>query len=322
MERGPAKVSVIIPVYNVEPYLKRCLDSIIGQRLREIEIICVDDASSDGSLGILREYEKNDARVRVIRHEKNSGLSQTRLTGLAAARGKYAQFVDSDDWIDADYVESMHAAIEGRGADIVKNTNVLKIFPDSTRDLSQDASLFSANSYISRREFLAGFDILFPIGLRYEDVYFTCVVFNGAAGAFSIKGGRYHYCAREDSIIGFETRVDNTDIIEIVRMVMEYYRAYGMARGHTLPIAEIRAHMSLAADPEGFFSKAKPFFESARDDIGANLGLYGIRDKLFFRDMIECKSHGEYIGLNPYSGARDMLNVLRRSAVSAQGGAK
>ncbi len=91
------KVSVIVPVYNVEKYLRTCLDFIVAQTLRDIEIICVNDGSTDGSPAILAEYAAEDPRIRIIAQE-NRGLSAARNTGMNAARGKYLAFVDSDDW--------------------------------------------------------------------------------------------------------------------------------------------------------------------------------------------------------------------------------
>lgn len=93
----PVKVSVVVPVYNVEKYLRTCLDFIVAQTLREIEIICVNDGSTDGSLAILEEYAKEDARIKIISQE-NRGLSGARNTGMDAATGEYVAFVDSDDW--------------------------------------------------------------------------------------------------------------------------------------------------------------------------------------------------------------------------------
>ena len=90
------KVSVILPVYNVSEYLRQCMDSIVGQTLKDIEIICVDDGSTDDSLEILKEYEAKDKRVKVI-EQKNAGAGAARNNGLAIATGEYLSFLDSDD---------------------------------------------------------------------------------------------------------------------------------------------------------------------------------------------------------------------------------
>lgn len=93
----PIKVSVIVPVYNVEKYLRTCMDFIVAQTLKEIEIICVNDGSTDGSLAILEEYALDDSRIKIVTQE-NKGLSGARNTGMDLAKGEYIAFIDSDDW--------------------------------------------------------------------------------------------------------------------------------------------------------------------------------------------------------------------------------
>ena len=112
-------VSVIIPFYNTEKYARDCLDSVIRQTYRELEIILVDDGSPDLCGEICESYAASDGRIRVI-HKENGGLSDARNAGIEAATGEYITFVDSDDVVDARYVEGMLAALEQYGADIVQ----------------------------------------------------------------------------------------------------------------------------------------------------------------------------------------------------------
>ena len=105
------KISVIIPVYNVEKYLSRCLDSVCSQTFNDIEIICINDCSPDNSAEILQEYAEKDKRIRIINKEKNGGLSAARNSGFAVATGEYIYFLDSDDWIELDFLEKMYFAI-------------------------------------------------------------------------------------------------------------------------------------------------------------------------------------------------------------------
>ena len=95
-------ISVVVPVYNVSEWLEQCLDSIISQSYTNLEIICIDDASEDNSLEILKKYQAKDSRVTVIKHNKNRGLGLSRNSGLAVAKGKWVHFVDSDDWLEPD----------------------------------------------------------------------------------------------------------------------------------------------------------------------------------------------------------------------------
>jgi glycosyltransferase involved in cell wall biosynthesis len=118
MQPNP-KVSVIIPVYNAEPYLKRCLDSLVNQTLKEIEIICIDDGSTDKSLDILNEYAAKDGRFIILKRQ-NGGAGAARNAGLKTARGEYIGFVDSDDYIDLNFFEKLYACAAQTNADIAK----------------------------------------------------------------------------------------------------------------------------------------------------------------------------------------------------------
>lgn len=112
------KASVIIPVYNVEKYLKECLDSVIGQTLNDIEVVCVDDGSTDGSLKILQEYAEKDGRIKVV-SQQNKGAGAARNYGFTLAKGKYIYFMDSDDYCDRDLLQKTVNTAEETGADIV-----------------------------------------------------------------------------------------------------------------------------------------------------------------------------------------------------------
>lgn len=112
------KVSVLVAVYNAEKYLHQCLDSLIGQTHQDLEIICVDDASTDGSWRILQEYARRDSRVIIMQHDENKGHAHARNTGLEVATGDYITMLDSDDWYSEDAVELLCREAE-HGADCV-----------------------------------------------------------------------------------------------------------------------------------------------------------------------------------------------------------
>lgn len=112
------KISVIIPVYNVEQYLRQCLDSVINQKFHDMEIILVNDGSTDDSLSICQEYREKDKRI-VLIDQKNAGLAAARQAGLEYAGGEYVTFVDSDDWLEVEMYEKMYQAAAESGAEIV-----------------------------------------------------------------------------------------------------------------------------------------------------------------------------------------------------------
>ena len=111
------RISIIVPVFNVEKYIERCVKSIENQSYRNLEIILVDDESPDRCPQICDEYAKRDERIKVL-HKKNGGLSDARNAGLDVATGEYIAFVDSDDWVETDFIETLYRNAESENADI------------------------------------------------------------------------------------------------------------------------------------------------------------------------------------------------------------
>ena len=114
------KISVILPCYNVAPYIGACLDSLLNQTLVDIEIICVDDKSTDDTLDIIQKHVKRDTRIKLIAQQKNQGVSAARNAGLDVATGEYIGFVDPDDYVDLDFYEKLYNTAKQEDADIVK----------------------------------------------------------------------------------------------------------------------------------------------------------------------------------------------------------
>ena len=202
------KISIIIPVYNVEKYIAECLDSCINQTLYEIEIICVDDCSPDNSILILEQMALKDSRIRIIRHNVNKGLGAARNTGIAAARGEYIWFVDSDDYIALEACQLLYETAQKHNIDvlcfnaidvIVQENNSKKLVYDKyfsdwpknvvlnpERDGTSMKGYFpvSACIYISKRTYISNFS--FREGCYYEDTDFTPILFFCAPRLFCI----------------------------------------------------------------------------------------------------------------------------------------
>lgn len=191
------KVSVIIPVYNTEKYLRQCLDSVVSQTLRDIEIICIDDGSTDSSPDILCEYATKDSRIKILR-QKNLYAGVARNNGMAAATGEYLCFLDSDDWFEADMLEKAYCKAKSVDADMViwggesfndatKQTTAapwllnLSLLPDGCEVFSHDdipERFFSVTSPVPwtklfKADFIASAGIKFQALRNVNDLFFT-----------------------------------------------------------------------------------------------------------------------------------------------------
>ena len=213
-----ATISVIVPIYKVEAYLDRCVQSIVDQTYTNLEIILVDDGSPDRCGEICEEWAKKDARIRVI-HKENGGLSDARNAGMAVATGEYIGFVDSDDWIEPRMYELLYASMQASGAQIAECTR--ENFSDTTdvTPFTEDQpkqQLYTAEQALDE---LIGDgvlrqtvwnklyctklvkDKLFPVGKINEDEFWTYRVFGDANLIVRVDAALYHYYQREDSII-------------------------------------------------------------------------------------------------------------------------
>jgi len=208
-DNSPA-LSIIVPVYNAEPWLVRCLESLTHQTIKDIEIVVIDDHSTDGSLNIIREYEKNDPRIQTIALEKNSGASVARNAGLAMATGEYIGFVDSDDFVDGDFFEKLSTRAKETGADIVKGEVLEVTYGGKKRrsgprfaDINKNKAAFAYawSSAIYRHDFLAKNKLDFPVGIIVsEDVVFLRKAVVLANTIELVEGVYYHYMRREGSM--------------------------------------------------------------------------------------------------------------------------
>ena len=213
-------ISVIVPVYNVERYIRQCVESILEQTYADLEIILVDDGSTDGSGSICDEYKLKDNRVVVI-HKCNGGLSEARNAGLDIARGEYIGFVDSDDYIEPDMYEVLYKNCERYAADLAAarfvkfNTQgeVRKNFTENIEVFSREEMLrlfivgdrryeitMSVWDRLYKRELIS--DLRFPVGKCYEDIVFSTKVIEKSKINVYIDRALYHYRLRGDSISG------------------------------------------------------------------------------------------------------------------------
>lgn len=210
-------VSIIIPIYKVEKYLDKCLQSVTNQTYKNLEIILVDDGSPDNCPFMCDEWAKRDSRVIVV-HQQNQGLSGARNTGTKIAKGEYILYVDSDDWIEYNMIEKLYVAIVETSADMsicgVKRSDGKNEYKESWFDkdqiLSKEEAFFELirgkkiTSYVWNKLFKANIikKVEFPLGKLYEDTRMMHNVFNLCSKVAIVKEYLYNYFVRSDSITG------------------------------------------------------------------------------------------------------------------------
>lgn len=224
-------ISVIIPVYNVEKYLERCVKSVIAQTYKNLEIILVDDGSKDNSGKLCDELAKLDTRIKVI-HKTNEGISSTRNHGMKIATGDYIGFVDSDDYIAEDMFETLYNLAEENNAEIsivsyyemykerlisVRDSGKLEIMSkqEAIKELLIDTKIQSYTwNKLFKKELFSNLE--FPTGKNFEDIATILLLFEKCDKVVLLEKPKYYYLRRDDSIVGVRNSKTYTDYLEVI----------------------------------------------------------------------------------------------------------
>lgn len=233
------KITVIIPVYNVEKYIRKCLDSIINQTLKDIEIIIVNDGSPDNCQSIIDEYAKKDDRI-ISLIQENGRQGKARNNGLKHAKGEYISFIDSDDYIETNMLEKMYNKAKEEDSDIVicsnyhiyETTNIKEsIFIDE--ELMEDSinnkknkllNIISPCYKIYKRSLLLNNNISFMEKLYYEDLAFSLKSLVLANKISYVNEPLYYYIIREGSTMTSTNVIKNLDIIKAFEDVITFLK--------------------------------------------------------------------------------------------------
>ena len=211
------KVSVIVPVFNTEKYLEKCLNSLINQTLQDIEIICVNDGSTDKSADIIKKFANKDTRFKLINQE-NKKQGAARNTGMKIAKGEYIGFVDSDDWVDLEYYEKLYNAAKKYNADMALATNIrtghgkdkkrLNITEEKfvttlqdKIDVCQQWKNECPTNKIYRHSILKNNNIKWPEGVYCEDKLFTIKAVYYANSIVTVPDINYYYYRNPNSTV-------------------------------------------------------------------------------------------------------------------------
>jgi len=242
------KVSIIVPVYNVENYITECLNSLISQTLRDIEIICIDDHSTDNSVAIINKFIKQDKRIKLIQKKQNSGQSDARNIGIEKSSAPYVMFCDGDDFYSPTMCAELYDAIQESGADIgmcginiiyetdahlksnddgyyqIKYTGVHTV----THDLIKNCDGSSCNK-IFKRSIIDRHSLSYPVGLKYEDAYWFFCYMLWAKTAVFINKKLYNYIRHKNSTMNHTFHKDSAlgmDHIKIAIAVFDYMKKH------------------------------------------------------------------------------------------------
>lgn len=235
-------ISVVVPIYKVEPYLERCVRSIVDQTYKNLEIILVDDGSPDGCPAICDAWAQKDGRIKVI-HKENGGLSDARNAGMAAATGELISFIDSDDSIEPEFLEKLYRALMEHDADIAEcavsyvdeNENVLRKRDTAQaqemgklealrRLVMEDGVYQTVWNKLYRRH--VAIDIPFAVGKYNEDEFWTYQVLDRVNKLAIVQDPLYNYLQRSSSIIGVGYNIRRLDGLEARFLRMEYLQKH------------------------------------------------------------------------------------------------
>ena len=246
-------ISIIIPAYNTEPYIGRCLESVCSQTYNDIEILIIDDASSDGTKQIINNYSKKDKRIKVFSHKRNKGNGAGRNMAIKEAKGEYIMFVDSDDRIATDAIYKLVNSLDGSYPNVVmygcywnsiKKTGKERLSKQILPDISgkeskelllnmlltqQKGFLFSPWIYFCRRKFLLENNVMFDDSSRYfEDVIFTTKLVYYTNSISVVKEALYFYTVRNDSIMGCTSKKKISDRVCAVLNIRDFLKYNGI----------------------------------------------------------------------------------------------
>lgn len=238
------KLSVIVPFYNTEEYIEKCLNSLVNQTLEDIEIILINDGSTDNSINIAKSFQQKDNRIKIIEQE-NKKQGAARNLGMKAAEGEYIGFVDSDDWIDLDYFEKLYNAAKKYNSDIALATNVrigngrtkkrLKIKEETFKTSLEDKFTLCNHfknecptNKIYKTEMLRQNDINWPEQVYCEDKLFTAKAVYYANGIVSVPNVHYYYFRNPHSTVNVKDKTHlamfNRDKNNAKLNVLEFFR--------------------------------------------------------------------------------------------------
>ncbi len=310
-KKNTPKVSIIIPVYNVEQYLRQCLDSVCNQTFKDIEIIIINDCSPDNSLQIIKEYQQKDDRIILVDLKQNGGLSNARNEGANIAKGKYLAFLDSDDWVTENYIEVLYNAIEKYKtniaiAKIIKYDNKSKTFIRNKKNMrfynkplrtSSDKKNILLSMPITmvaalmlEKKFVIENNIVFEKVKQAEDLIYFITLFSHNSSFVYIKDQIFFYrINRENSIVTNFNTSKNSDYVGLFNFFQHIINIFKKANSFDIYKKEIYVYLfcffckelvEKQLTKEEYFEAVKYYKENFYQDTLYFLKIKSIKNKI------------------------------------------
>lgn len=307
-------ITVIIPIYNVENYITDCLNSVINQTYKNLEILCIDDCGTDNSMKIIEEIAKKDNRIRIIYNKQNSGQGYCRNIGINEANGEYIYFLDSDDFIENDYIEKLYCEIEKNNVDVACNIKMLKFYGTNSiknkyikkeidfilnKKLEWKEELLkiipiSAWCKLYKASLLKENSIFFAENkLKFEDYYFLYILKTKIKSIEFISNSTYFYRQRENSTM-FNNKYNKNncyDAIYIIELIYNYYKSNNLLNKHSIPFKWINKYFNKINNKKEFFFLIKEKFNLMKNEVLNNKNIYNKKDINFFYCILNSKSY-------------------------------
>ena len=336
------KVSVIIPVYNTEKYLKECLDSIVNQSLEDIEIICIDDGSTDNSLEILREYAENDSRFKIFSQE-NNGQGSARNYGLDVAKGEYIYFMDSDDFIELNTLSDCYNEANKNNLDFLMfqlinyDESKKSLYQDNDYDMPNVGDLVADNVFsyadlnhlifqvavspvnkLYSKKFLDDINVRFPEDVIFEDNVFFWNVFLNAK---RIKFLKHHYYIRRrhSSSTTGNAGIRFVDTLEIHKRIFIIFKKFNIFDefkkylfNKKVVLANVRFNQVNDEVKSVFFNEMKNDFKEMSNEYGYDniIEYLDYPNKLIFETVMESDGFEEFLLIIENSYLKSRINKL------------
>ena len=277
-------ISIIVPIYNVEKYLDKCVESIVNQTYKCLEIILVDDGSPDNCPQMCDDWGKKDSRIKVI-HKNNEGVSKARNCGIDNAAGEYIMFIDSDDWIDEDTIEELYEIIKNENVDIVSFSFNREYDDDTTKNIHNDEycifykkNIFeqlldddSVAGYVCNKVFrrnLIGDQRLDSDLYCCEDLEFCVRVAKSSCKVAHTKNRFYHYRQRPDSITGnFSYNPKILSIIKAYQKILPIFIEYDKKDVYKIERNLLKQNLNI----KGRMKLSKAYDKDVLDMLNSNI---------------------------------------------------